>query len=72
MLSSLKNLEFKRLLAMLLVVCTLIGFFPQLSGVSVYADSSKLRETYIQLMSGASVVGVDAIGSPGVFILNSI
>ena len=57
----LKKLEFKRMLAMLLVVCTMIGIFPQFSGVSIYADSNKLREQLIQLMSGVSVTEVESI-----------
>lgn len=59
----LKKYNLAGVIASILLVCTVIGVFSTASGVTVYADSNNLRQTYIQLMSGASAVNVDDIES---------
>ena len=67
-----RKLKLKRVLAMLLLVCTVVGVFPPSGELEVHADSNKLRETYIQLMSGTSAVNVDTIESLNVNDLRCI
>ena len=67
-----RKLKLKRVLAMLLLVCTVVGVFPLSGELEVHADSNKLRETYIQLMSGTSAVNVDSIESLNVNDLRCI
>lgn len=61
--TNLKRLKsiLKRGMAMLLLTSTLVGVLPGGGVKEARADSNDLRQAYIQLMSGASAVNVDAI-----------
>ena len=58
-----QNLKIKRFILILLLVITFISTFATASVQTVHADSNHLRETYLQLMSGAKAVNVTDIES---------
>jgi len=58
-----QNSKLKRFILILLVVMIFTSTFTSLFGQKVYADSNHLRETYIELMSGAKAVNVTDIES---------
>lgn len=60
MLRLVKKIKLKRVVSSLLLVVMLLGVFPS---IEVKADSNSLRETYIDLMSGASAVNATDIES---------
>lgn len=65
MQSLVKKLKLKRVVAMLLLVCTVMStFLTSFNNIGkVSADSTDLRRTYIQMMAGRNLSQIDGISS---------
>lgn len=63
MQSLVKKLKLKRVVAMLLLVCTVMStFLTSFNNIGVVkADSTKLRKTYIQMMAGRNISQIEGI-----------
>lgn len=65
MQSLVKNLKLKRVVAMLLLVCTVMStFLTSFNNIGVVkADSTNLRKTYIQMMAGRNISQIEGISN---------